>query len=472
MKQKAIIKISVFIFLIFAIHINAQDKITINHADSLVGKTIDGEQVREAVGNVSLSHNNVHITCNRVIQYFNQNKADLYGNVKVVQDTLSIFAPQGTYYGNESKVVCPAGATLTDPKTTLKANYGVYLFTQDLANFRGNVRITDNTSYTITSDELDYYRSVQKSYARGNVKVVSDSSVIYSDNLVYEKLIGISTATGNVKIESDSTVITSKKATYYEFEKKSIAEEDVKIDFLTENAVVYGSYAENYETRNYSFVRGKARLVQIETKDGNTDTTFIFSEKMESFRNIPEHYIARDSVKTMRNDFSSVSNSGYYFRDISGKGGVISLAGEPVVWKEEMQVTGDSIYANFRDDIDDIYIIKSAFALQLNDLNSSRYDQISGIFMHIKFIQNQVDFIQVDTNAASIYFVYDSNSPNGANRSNGDVIKLHFKEKKVDKVNIYGKPTGTYFPENLVNTDELRLLGFRIRTNKPQRPSQ
>lgn len=472
MKYKAFIKVSVLILMIFTMHINAQDKITINHADSLVGKTIDGEQVREAVGNVSLSHNNVHITCNRVIQYFNQNKADLYGNVKVVQDTLSIFAPQGTYYGNESKVVCPAGATLTDPKTTLKANYGVYLFTQDLANFRGNVRITDNTSYTITSDELDYYRSVQKSYARGNVKVVSDSSVIYSDNLVYEKLIGISTATGNVKIESDSTVITSKKATYYEFEKKSIAEEDVKIDFLTENAVVYGSYAENYETRNYSFVRGRARLVQIESKDGNTDTTFIFSEKMESFRNLPEHYIARDSVKTIRNDFSSVSNSGYYFRDISGKGGVISLAGEPVVWKEEMQVTGDSIYAYFRDDIDDIYIIKSAFALQLNDLNSSRYDQISGIFMHIKFIQNQVDFIQVDTNAASIYFVYDSNSPNGANRSNGDVIKLHFKEKKVDKVNIYGKPTGTYFPENLVNTDELRLLGFRIRTNKPQRPSQ
>ncbi len=466
--------LNIVLILILADILSAQDKITINHADSLVGKTIDGEQVREAVGNVSLTHNNVNITCNRVIQYYNLNKADLYGNVKVVQDTLTILAPQGTYYGNESKVVCPAGATLMDPKTTLKANYGVYLFSQDLANFRGNVRITDNRTYTITSDELDYYRAVQKSYARGNVKVVSDSSVIYSDNLVYEKLIGISTATGNVKIESDSTVITSKKATYYEFEKKSIAEENVKIDFLTEDAVVYGNYAENYETRNYSFIKGKARLIQIESKEGKIDTTFIYSEKMESYRNKPEHYIAIDSVRTIRNDFLSVSQTGYYFRDISGKGGVIALARDPVVWNENLQVSGDSIYAFFKEDVDDIYIIRSAFALQQNEIVTSRYDQISGIFMHIKFLDNQVNYIQVDTNAASIYFVYDSNDPNGANRSTGDVIKLFFKYKQVDKVNIFGKPKGTYFPENLVNTDELRLLGFRIRTDKPVRitPSQ
>lgn len=457
-----------FIVLLSGI-VYPQDKITINHADSLVGRTIDGEQVREAIGNVSLTHNNIKINCTRVIQYFNQNKADLYGNVRVVQDTLSISAPQGTYYGNESKVVCPAGAVLTDPKTTLKANYGIYLFSQDLANFRGNVRITDNNSYTITSDELDYYRNVQKSYARGNVKVVTDSSVIYSDNMIYEKLIGISTATGNVRIESDSTVITSKKATYYEFEKKSIAEDSVRINFLTEDAVVTGDYSENYEKRNYSFIKGNAKLRQIETKNEKQDTTFIYSGKMESFRNVPEHYIAKDSVKTIRNDFLSVSNSGYYFRDISGKGGVITLSGDPVVWKDNLQVTGDSIYANFKNDIDDIFINHSAFAMQESELSAGRYDQISGIFMHIKFLDGEVNYIRVDTNAASIYFVYENELNNGVNRSAGDIIKLYFNEKKVDRVNIYGKPKGTYFPENLVNLDELRLLGFRIRTNKPVR---
>lgn len=447
----------------------SQDKITLNHADSLVGKTINGEQVREATGNVSMTHNNVQITCNRVLQYYDQNKAELFGNVRVVKDTVTITAPTGTYYGNEGKVVCPNGAVLTDPSSTLKANYGVYLFNQDLANFRGNVSVTDNRTYTITSDELDYYRSVQKSYARGNVKVVSDSAVIYSDNMVHEKLIGISTANGNVKIESDSTIITSGKATYYGFDKKSIAEENVKINFLSENAVVYGNYAENYEKTNYSFIRGRAKLIQIEVKENETDTTFIYSDKMESFRNEPEHYIAHDSVKTIRNDFLSSSQVGYYYRDNSGKGGVISLAIEPIVWKEELQVTGDSIYAFFKDEIEDIYVNRSAFALKTNTDFAERYDQISGVFMHMKFLANEINYIQVDTNAASIYYVYDTDNPNGANRSDGEVIKLFFNEKNVDQVKVYGKPKGTYFPENLVNPGELRLLGFRIRTDKPFR---
>src|SRR5688572_15363669 len=96
-------------------NIYSQDKITLNHADSLVGKTINGEQVREATGNVSMTHNNVQITCNRVLQYYDQNKAELFGNVRVVKDTVTITAPTGTYYGNEGKVVCPNGAVLTDP---------------------------------------------------------------------------------------------------------------------------------------------------------------------------------------------------------------------------------------------------------------------------------------------------------------------------------------------------------------------
>ena len=467
------IKRGVFLFLCLFTFLNltnAQDKIKLNHADSLVGKTVNGEQIREANGNVSLTHNNVNITCNRVIQYFDQNKAELFGNVRVVKDTVTITAPAGIYYGNEAKVICPSGATLTDPKSTLYANYGTYYFNQDLASFRGNVHTTDNRSYTITSDELDYYRSVQKSYGRGNVKIVSDSSTIYCDNLIYEKLIGFSTATGSVRIESDSTVITSAKATYDEIQKKSIAEDSVKINFLNKNAIVYGDYSENYEKINYSFVQGSVRLIQTENKDEDYDTTFIFSKKMESFRNKPEYYIATDSVRTIRNDFSSASKIGYYFRNESGKGGVISLARDPVVWKDNSQISGDTIFAYFRDDIDDIYVKKSAIAIEFNDTYPERYNQISGMYMHMKFTDNQVSFIQVDTSASSIYFIYEEdNSPNGANKAEGNVIILEFSEKKVDLVKIYGGPIGSYIPEQLLSPTELILLGFRIRNDKPDR---
>ena len=37
--------------------------------DSLIGKVVDGESVREVIGNVKLNQGNVHITCNKAIQY-------------------------------------------------------------------------------------------------------------------------------------------------------------------------------------------------------------------------------------------------------------------------------------------------------------------------------------------------------------------------------------------------------------------
>jgi len=60
---------------------------------------------------------------------------------------------------------------MNDTKATLKADYGIYYFITDMASFKGNVKIYDSKSYTITSNELDYFRSVSKSYARGNVKL-------------------------------------------------------------------------------------------------------------------------------------------------------------------------------------------------------------------------------------------------------------------------------------------------------------
>ncbi|MFI5144980.1 MAG: OstA-like protein [Ignavibacteria bacterium] len=463
--------LAVFLLIVFSTASFSQDKIQINYADSLIGRTVNGEQVREAIGNVALTHNNVKIYCNRVLQYFDQNKADLFGNVKVLKDTMSIYAPRGTYYGTESKVICPDGATLNDTKTTVKANYGIYFFTTDLASFKGDVKIYDNKTYTMTSDALDYYRGTNKSYAKGNVKIVTDSATIYSDSLIYEKMMGIATGIQNVKIETPSSVIYSDRLVYYENEKKSIADDHVKIIFLNDNATIYGDHGENFERKHYAFVKGKTHLVQYEKKKNSpeVDTLLIYSEKMEAFRVQPEYYIARDSVKVIRSDFLSNSQVGYYFKDISGTGGVISLSVNPVVWKDSLQITGDSIYAYYKDELDRIYVNKEAFALQPNDKFPDRFDQISGVFMLMKFIENQLDYIRVDTNAASIYFVYEETEASGVNRATGQIITLFFKDKQVEKVKIVGSPKGTYYPENMIKLNDLRLLGFKIRTDKPKR---
>jgi lipopolysaccharide export system protein LptA len=446
-----------------------QDKITLNHADSLIGKVVNGEQLREAIGNVSLKHNNVQIWCNKVIQFIEQDKAELYGNVKVVKDTLDITAPSGIYYGQEKKVICPSGAILNDSKVTLKANYGVYYFEQDLASFRGNVQIYDSGTYKIFSDRLLYYRSVSKSFANGDVKIELENMTIYSDSLVYEKLIGVSNAIGNVKLTSDSTVITSDNATYYEFDKKSVASKHVVINFIYQKATISGDYGENYEKTNYSFVKGEAILVKIDSSVQRIDTLFVYSNKMEAFRNnYPEKYIATDSVKTIRNEFSSVSDKGYYFKHQNNKS-VIALGGNPVVWKDDLQVSGDSIYSFHSEQVEEIYVKGSSFALKPIENQPGFFNQMSGLYMYLKFRNENLDFIRVDTNASCIYFVIENEKLSGVNESYGDRIILYINDELVEKVKIFGLPNGLFTPYKMISSENFKLPGFNLRTNKPQR---
>lgn len=65
---------TIFCMLILFGMVYSQDKITINHADSLVGRIIEGEQVREAIGNVSLTHNNIKSTAQGLFSFLTRIK--------------------------------------------------------------------------------------------------------------------------------------------------------------------------------------------------------------------------------------------------------------------------------------------------------------------------------------------------------------------------------------------------------------
>ena len=79
------------IFFILTFSLTAQNKaseyMTVT-GDSLVGKVLNGEAVREVYGNVVLTQGNIRITCNKAIQFILKNDAELIGNVVVVQENL------------------------------------------------------------------------------------------------------------------------------------------------------------------------------------------------------------------------------------------------------------------------------------------------------------------------------------------------------------------------------------------------
>ena len=69
--------------------------------DSLTGKIVNGENVREIFGNVVITQGDVKITCDRAIQFLRKNEVELFGDVEVLQDTVRLLTDAGYYYGND-----------------------------------------------------------------------------------------------------------------------------------------------------------------------------------------------------------------------------------------------------------------------------------------------------------------------------------------------------------------------------------
>lgn len=454
-----------------------QEKIELKYSDKLTGKTENDQTVRVATGHVHLVHGNVKVYCNTAYQYIDANKVELIGDVKIYQDTLSLFTPRAIYYGNDGKAICEGGVTLKDPNATLRANHGIYYFSEAKAIFDNNVIII-NPTYKITSDHLVYLRNSEDSYAKGNVIVVKDSTIIKAENIDFYKRQGKTYATKDVSIEQDSSIIYSDTLTDYSFEKKSIASGNIKLNNLKNNVIVYGDFLENYENTKYTLVKGNAKLVQVEKEK---DTMFIYSKIMESYREIPEHYIAKDSVDVIRDKFYSKSGYAVYSKTYDKELDKMSFYIKPIVWNDNIQMTGDTIFADLKEKklqiiyakkIDELPGSEFSFMIVENkDTNfTDRFDQITGKDITIHFMEDKVNYVESNKKSNSIYFMYDNNKGNGVNISEGMNMIITFdKDQKVDKVRIEKNPKGQYVPEVKLNTVTLTLPGFNLRRDKPTR---
>jgi lipopolysaccharide export system protein LptA len=453
---------SLFIILIIAFansFAQQQDYITIT-GEKFMNSEVNGEMIRNVYNNVVLTQGNVRITCNHATQYISKNEAELDGNVIVTQDTLIIITSHGYYYGDERKAQSNVGVTLYDKKVTLTADTGVYFFNLDKAIFQNKVKLVD-TSSTLNSNLLIYYKQQGKSISIGNVKIVDSNNVIFSDTLVHFRDSRISIADGRVKITSKSN-----------------------------NSIIYGNHLEDYPDIFYTFVTKNPLFIQFDSsyilkrdtvvtgviKDTlkilQIDTLVIRSLKMEAYRDTINIFKAEDSVRIVRGNFSSKNDFTQYFRS---KGKIItyklnSKAGQPVIWYDNSQLTGDSVAIFLLNNkINKLEVYKNTFILSQNEKYKDRYDQISGNKVIIHFDDNGIRETEVFGGVHSIYYLYDNNEPNGLSKSSSDNAKILFLNKRVDEVKLYSLPISEFYPENKVAGNELAytLPGYVQYNDRP-----
>lgn len=447
-----------FLIILTAIIVSAQTRsemITVI-GDSLVGKIVNGEAVREVYGKVVLRQGDVKITCDKAIQFISRNDAELIGNVVATQDSLTITTSHGFYYGNLRKAFSYSGVVLDDKKVILTANNGEYFFDEDRAYFTQNVTLYD-TATTLTSGELTYFKKENRAVAVRNVKIIDSENEIIADSLEHFRNSRVTHANQNVKITNFSNSI-----------------------------MIFGHHLIDYAKEKYTIVDRNPLLIQIDTsyvtvtdsitnKDSievRLDTLIIKSLVMEAFRDTLNIFKAADSVEIIRGNFSSRNDLTIYFRDdekiVTNRLNFDSQ--QPILWYDNSQLSGDSITVYLRNNkIMLVQIDKNSFILSQHEIYKDRFDQISGERTEIYFNDGEISSTEVEGNVLSIYYLYEEDGRNGLTKSAAQTTHIIFEGKQVAVVKLYGTPTSEYYPENQVEGKELSftLPAYFFIENRP-----
>jgi len=426
------------------------------NADVMAGSNPPEGPMREYKGNVRLMHGDVRVSSDVAYQYFNQNRADLLGNVVIKQNDMILKAPIINYEGNSGIAVAPRNINIIDSNVNLTANRGTYNTNSLIADFDGNVIISDE-SVTITTKKAKYNRRTLESDASGDVVVVDDSVRITSHKLYYNRKTKESKNYGNVIIKGKYNNV-----------------------YLTGDTVI------NIPQKNYTSAKGNPILFQIDSIRKNEeglyfpdsykkaiyeyDTLTISADSMEAIREADnEKYLFNGNVEIVRGNVFARSQKAIFFKTSD----MFFLEGNPIVWYDSTQLHGDSIIVYIpENELSMIHSFGNALAVSRDDTNDlMRKNQIVGYSVKIFFYEKKISKIEGYGNAKSLYFMSSEQGNDGTDLTSCDSINIYFEDGKPADIIWLGAVQGKYYPENLVwdKVESYFLPNYRWREDKPKK---
>ncbi len=438
------LRLILFFFLATITFAQQSNKVTIV-GDSLVGKIVAGEKIRNVIGNVKISAGKSDIFADVATQHLSSGNIDLYGNIVFVQDTIRIETSRAHFLSDSDSLSIDTNFTAIVNHFLIKGGEGSYSKKEDVVRIKRNSSISQK-GFNLNADRITFYRFERKIKAVGNVTLLDSSSTLNCDSLIY---------------------FTNQKIT--------LAFNNVKVKNLGQNFLLFGDVLRDSSKKNFTEVIGNPLLIKVDSSSQRSpDTLFVISKRMTVKNDSVKILKAFGEVQIKRNnlllsaDFALFKVDSNLFKAIK-----TNIYGDPVkLWFNNNQASGDSIIVKIKDNrLNETIIKKNALLISIEDSTSSRFNQISGEKIEMNFAMGKLKTINVEGSVLSIYYITDNGVPNGLVKSSSRKTKLVLDSNEVVQVKLYGTPKSEYHPENLVKGKETEFLlpTFRIYSDKPKR---
>ena len=438
--------------------------------------------ILEAFGNIHINDNDSIHTYAQYLKYIGgERMAYLKKKVKLADTKGGVLLTDDLDYNLRTGIATyKNGGQITNAKTILNSTQGVYYADTRDVFFKKNVHLVD-PKYDIRTDSLQYNLTTETATFIAPTHIVSKDGIIDTKSGTYNLKTGEAIFFDRTSFR-DSThfgiadkIVRDEKTHTIQMEGRAklvdsvnrvtvmgnlIYLNTVQNSFLATSKSVMILYREGdstYITADTLF-SGLRKYDSLERKQvTKTDTLAKTMTVKASSDTSVRYFLAFHHVRIYNDSLQAVSDSLHY----STSDSTFKLFGQPVVWNEKTQVTGDTIYMfTERQKAKRLYVFNNGIII--NQANAGMYNQVAGRTLNGYFVNGAIDYVRVKGSPAeSIFYPQDNDSAFiGMNRSSGDVIDIYFVKKELNKVKFVNNVDGTLYPLRQIPTDQKQLKNF------------
>ncbi|MCE7056675.1 organic solvent tolerance protein OstA [Algoriphagus sp. AGSA1] len=441
------------------------------------------------IGDVEMKHQKSLIYCDSAHFFRQENKARLFGNVRIVdtEDPVQTTSRYAEYDGNTKLAKLRNNVVFTNQKTTLTTEYLDYDRAGNIAYYYNKGKVVDSVN-VLTSEKGRYEVSIEKITFQNNVVLVNPDYTMKTNDLIYltipktaetQGLTNLISKDGNTLdaqdgsfydtqakkfrfydgvVETETSRIKAKELYYSELDAYYEGKENVRVLNKERQVEVFGDKGEYWDERKYSLVHGNALVRRY----FESDTLYMASDSLisqDGEADSLKYLLAFRKVRLVKSAMSGVADSLVYnYSDSS-----IQLFKDPVMWNQKSQITADSmVFYIANEELDRVFMKDKVFVITQDTIKN--FNQMKGRTMVGYFEEGQMDRIDIDGNGESLYFALQADTVSqGINKTLSASIKLRFKEGVIQRVTYGVKPDGKFTPFQLVDEQNSRLEGFNWR---------
>ncbi|TAH09282.1 MAG: hypothetical protein EAZ13_00590 [Sphingobacteriia bacterium] len=384
---------------------------------------------------------------------------------KVVNKKSTLTSQEGYYYGETKDVIFKRKVTMIDPENKITGDTLQYNTNTELATFTSPTIIYNIKEKRTIRTKSGFYDMRAKKAELYKRSVIEDSSAVFTaDEMAFDDSTGLGEFRGNAVYRSKDTaqgfdmiannIKTNKKNNSLLATQKPILLIKQGID------TVYITADTLYSAKLSDFIkRRKVPLLRDTLPKFNPPNSKVEDSTDKFFE-------AYYNVKIFSDSLQATGDSLFY----SLKDSVFRLFKSPVVWAQENQITGDTIYLYLKNKKPErLYVFENGMAINKVD-SSIYYNQIKGTTINALFWDGKINSMRAKGYAQNIYYGTDEAKKFiGVNKSSADVIDVFFDDSKPQKVVFLRNLDGVTYPMKQVDHDEIKLKNFKwLDTKRPK----